>query len=374
MGVVPRASMAALHLLPPETAHELALRALQAGWVRPGPIPRVADLAMLGTEIGGLNLPHPLGLAGGFDKNCRAAGALLALGFSSVETGGVTPLPQAGNPRPRLFRLPADRAIINRMGFNNDGARAIAARLSRIRAQGALSGPIGVNLGANKDSSDRIGDYLSGLESFWPLADFLTLNISSPNTPGLRALESADGLAELFARMAPIVAALAKAHGPRPVFLKLSPDLSEPAQARIAAPLIGAHADALIAGLVLANTTLDRPGGLRSARRGEAGGLSGLPLQQRARDTLMAMDAALEGRLPLIAVGGIDSGAEACARLRAGASALQIYTALVYEGPAIIVKILGDLAARLRADGFARLSDAIGVDRRFRPAFAKRES
>lgn len=361
-----RMGLAALHLLPPERAHHLALMALKLGFISPGPALPDADRALLGTEIGGLRLAHPLGLAGGFDKNCVTPAALLGLGFSSVEIGGVTPLPQPGNPRPRLFRLAADRAIINRMGFNNDGARRIAERLARIHRP--FPGKIGVNLGANKESAERIADYLAGLEIFWPIADFLTLNISSPNTPGLRALESGEGLQEFFARMGPVQAELARIHGRRPVFLKFSPDLTDSARAGIVTPLLRAGADSLIDGLILTNTTLDRPEGLRSARRGESGGLSGPPLRLRAREALMEMDSALEGRLPIIAAGGIDSGAEAWARIRAGASALQIYTALVYVGPAIIPAILRDLAARLRADGFTRLSDAIGIDRRFRPA------
>ena len=334
----------ALQVLPPEAAHDLTIGALQAGL---GPRAPAADAA-LATTIAGLALPNPVGLAAGFDKNAAVAGAMLAAGFGFVECGSVTPRPQPGNPRPRLFRLAEDRAVINRMGFNNEGLEAFAARLAAPRV-----GVVGANLGANKDSGDRVGDYVIGLARLWGLADYFTVNISSPNTPGLRALQSGDALAELLGRVGEARRSLA---GHAPVFLKVAPDLAGSEVAAIADGV----ADAGFEGVIVSNTTLARPE-LKSRLTGEAGGLSGAPLMALATRVLADFHAAARGRFALIGVGGVASGADAYAKIRAGAGAVQLYSSLVFEGPGLVTRIRRDLAARLRADGFQRLSDAVGA-------------
>ncbi len=338
------AGTALLRRLDAERAHELAVAGLSCL-----PLSVTRDDPVLRTEFAGLVLPNPVGLAAGLDKNAVAIRGLGGLGFGFVECGSVTPRPQAGNPRPRLFRLEEDRAIINRMGFNNDGLEAFAARLAR-RPSGVV---VGANLGANKDSGDRIADYETGLRRLGDLADYLTVNVSSPNTPGLRGLQTVEALEPLLTRI--------KAARPvgRPVFLKIAPDLSGEDIGRIVEASLLHGLD----GLIVSNTTLDRPDTLRSAHAGEAGGLSGAPLRARAA---MALEAAVEasaGRLPLIAVGGIADGAEAYARVRAGASAIQLYSALVFEGPGLVRRIKDDLAARLRTDGFSTVAEAVGTAR-----------
>lgn len=337
---------ALLRGLDPETSHGLAVRA--ARWA---PLPRPkADDPILSVTVAGVRLPNPIGLAAGLDKDGEALGGLSRLGFGFVECGSVTPLAQPGNPRPRLFRLSEDRAVINRMGFNNRGLEAFAERL-RSRPRGGI---VGANLGANKDTEDKAADYVAGLVRLRGLADYVTVNVSSPNTPGLRALQGRAALDDLLGRLAQ-----ARGGDPAPVFLKVAPDLTGAEMGLI----VEAALDHAIDALIVSNTTLDRPDGLRSPHRAEAGGLSGAPLKPRARAALRAAAQASNGRLPLIAVGGIDSGAEAYARIRAGASAVQLYSALVYEGPGLVWRIKRDLAARLRADGFSSVSDAIGVDR-----------
>lgn len=337
---------ALLRTLDPEAAHRLAIHALQ---LAPLPTPR-ADDPILRTRLAGLDLPNPVGLAAGLDKNGEALAGLARLGFGFVECGSVTPVPQAGNPKPRLFRLSEDRAVINRMGFNNDGLEAFAARLAR-RPRGAV---VGANLGANKDTEDKAADYVAGLLRLKGLADYVTVNVSSPNTPGLRALQGRAALDDLLGRLAQ-----ARAGDPAPVFLKIAPDLTPDEIALIVEAAIDHRIDALI----VSNTTLDRPDSLRSPDRGEAGGLSGAPLKARAMDALRAAADAGRDRLPLIAVGGVDSGEEALARILAGASAVQIYSALVFEGPGLIGRIKRDLAAGLRARGFSTVSEAVGAGR-----------
>ncbi len=337
---------ALLRGLDPETAHGLAIRALQ---LAPLP-PAGADDPVLRTRVGRLELPTPVGLAAGLDKNGEALHGLARLGFGFVECGSVTPRPQPGNPRPRLFRLAEDRAIINRMGFNNAGLEAFAARLER-RPRTVV---VGANLGANKDTEDKAADYVLGLTRLKGLADYVTVNVSSPNTPGLRALQGRAALDDLLGRLSE-----ARGGDPTPVFLKIAPDLGPGEIAMI----VEAGLDHRLDALIVSNTTLDRPAGLRSPHRDEAGGLSGAPLRDRARAALRAAAEASAGRLPLIAVGGIDSGEEAYARIRAGACAVQLYSALVYEGPGLIGRIKRDLANRLRADGFATAADAVGAAR-----------
>jgi dihydroorotate dehydrogenase len=339
---------ALLRRLDPEDAHVLAIRGLAFA-----PLPAAPpDPPILHTRLAGLDLPNPVGLAAGLDKNGEALRGLSRLGFGFLECGSVTPKPQPGNPRPRLFRLSEDRAIINRMGFNNAGLEAFARRLTA-RPKGAT---VGANLGANKDTEDKAADYVEGLGRLAGLADYFTVNISSPNTPGLRALQGRAALDDLLGRID-----AARPDGPAraPVFLKIAPDLTAAEIAMIVEAALAHRIDALI----VSNTTLERPATLRSPQAGEAGGLSGAPARPFAEKALRAAAEAAGGRLPLIAVGGIDSGAEAYARIRLGASAVQIYSALIYEGPGLVGRIKRDLADRLRADGFSTVSEAVGAAR-----------
>jgi dihydroorotate dehydrogenase len=336
----------ALRGLDPEDAHTLAIRGLRAGLGPRG----MADDPMLASELAGLKLPNPIGLAPGFDKNAEVFGPMLAAGFGFVECGTVTPLPQAGNPRPRLFRLTQDHAVINRMGFNNEGLEAFAARLSR-RGPGV----VGANFGANKDSPDRIGDYVTGLERLWGLASYFTVNISSPNTPGLRALQTRDALAELLGRVMARTTSLPTA-GAAPIFLKVAPDL-EDAEVEAITEAVAGHG---MAGIIVSNTTISRPP-LRSALRDEAGGLSGAPLMALSTQVLARFHAAAAGRVALVGAGGIASGADAYAKIRAGASAVQLYSALVFEGPGLVTRIKRDLVRLLRADGFRSPREAVGA-------------
>jgi dihydroorotate dehydrogenase len=340
----------ALQGLGPEDAHGLAIRMLSLGL---GPR-AAADDPPLPTTLAGLALPNPVGLAPGFDKNAEVAGAMLAAGFGFVECGTVTPRPQAGNPRPRLFRLTEDRAVINRMGFNNVGVERFAANLARPRPRSALGGVAGANIGANKDSPDRIGDYVTALQRLWGLADYFTVNVSSPNTPGLRALQTGEALAELLGRIA---AARAGLTGGAPVFLKVAPDLGEREVEEIAEAAAAHGFD----GIVVGNTTLSRPAGLKSRWRDEAGGLSGAPLTALSTRVLGQFHAAAQGRLTLIGVGGVASGADAYAKIRAGAAAVQLYSGLVFAGPSLVTRIRRDLAARLKADGFGAVAEAVGA-------------
>ena len=302
---------------------------------------------MLSVDVAGLAFPNPVGLAAGFDKDGEVFRQMLGFGFGFVEIGTLTPLPQAGNPRPRLFRLAEDEAVINRLGFNNRGQTAAVARVGRHK------GLVGANIGVNKDSADRIADYSAGVAAMTGVADYLTINISSPNTPGLRDLQEASALDSLLTAITEVRGA-----GP-PIFLKVAPDL-EPGQidaiARIA---IERKIDALIVG----NTTLSRPA-LRSTRRAEAGGLSGAPLKALALARLRDFRSATGGALPLIAVGGIESGADAFDRVRAGASLVQLYTALVYRGPGLAREMNRELKHLLAREGFARLTDAVGTEKR----------
>lgn len=335
-----------LRRMDPETAHRLAIRGLS---LMPAPRPARPD-PMLTTRLAGLTLPNPVGLAAGLDKNAEALGGLAGLGFGFVEAGSVTPRPQDGNPRPRLFRLTEDSAVINRMGFNNQGLEAFAARLDR-RPPGVL---VGANLGANKDSDDRAADYVTGLRRLAGRADWFTVNVSSPNTPGLRALQGRDALDDLLGRVAE-----ARPADGAPVFLKIAPDLEESEIVEI----VQAARVWKLDGLIVSNTTIARPDDLRSAYRGETGGLSGAPLRPLARRALGLAVEAAEGQLALIAAGGIDSGAEVLHRLRQGASAVQLYSALVHHGPGLVRRILADLRQRMVAEGFTTISSAVGTAR-----------
>ncbi|MEP6786286.1 MAG: quinone-dependent dihydroorotate dehydrogenase [Sphingomonadales bacterium] len=301
----------------------------------------------LAIRVAGVDFPSPIGLAAGFDKNAEVPDAVLGLGFGFAEVGSLTPLPQDGNPKPRVFRLAEDEGVINRMGFNNDGLGAAHARLARRRRKGI----VGVNVGANKDAADRVADYVTGIRGMADVADYLTVNISSPNTPGLRGLQDAGALLEVLDRLG-----AARRAGDPPLFLKLAPDLDNKEIDAVARVVVG-RVDALIIG----NTTLLRPD-LRSQHASESGGLSGVPLRHHAHDRLCAFRRATGGEIPLIAAGGIDSADEAYHRIRAGASLVQLYSALVYHGPGLARTIAKGLTEHLRCDGFACVADAVGVD------------
>ena len=311
------------------------------------PPPRAPQFpSSLKTTVAGLDFPSPVGLAAGFDKDGEVPAQMLGLGFGFVEVGTVTPKPQKGNPKPRLFRLVEDQAVINRMGFNNNGQ---APALKRLPAAADRVGPIGVNLGANKDSADRIADYAEGVRRAAPLADFITINISSPNTPGLRGLQDGSELTDLLV-------AIDEVRTRTPVFLKVAPDLAAGDHDRIVRAAIDHHVDALI----VSNTTVSRPS-LRSRFSGEQGGLSGSPLKALALDALKAFRAASSGEIPLIGVGGIATADDAWERIRAGASLVQLYTAMVYEGPGIGRRIAEGLARRLERAGFSSIAEAVGT-------------
>jgi dihydroorotate dehydrogenase len=341
----------ALRWLPPETAHGVALGLLRRGLVAKA---RAAPPPSLHVNLWGLEFSSPLGLAAGFDKDGVALAGLYRLGFAFVEAGTVTPRPQAGNPRPRLFRLAADGALINRMGFNGAGLDAFADNVARSRETGGL-GPLGINIGANRDTADFTEDYVTCLQRLAPLADYVTLNLSSPNTPGLRSLQEGEALRSLLGRISETMAGLEK---PVPLLLKLAPELA----GRALAESVHAAREFAIAGLILCNTTTARPAGLRAPARGEQGGLSGAPLRAPALRMMREVYGLSEGSLPLIGVGGIASADDAYARIRAGASLLQVYTGFIYRGPRLIADITSGLAERLKADGFERIQDAVGRD------------
>jgi dihydroorotate dehydrogenase len=334
-----------LFALDPERAHRLAVLALKlrSDDRRPSLDPALA------IEVAGVRFPSPIGLAAGFDKDGEVADALLNLGFGFVEVGTITPAPQPGNPKPRMFRLTEDQAVINRLGFNSRG-QALARE--RLEQRGDRPGIVGINIGANKDSPSRIADYVTGVRNMAKLATYLTVNISSPNTPGLRALQSGDALDELLASVR-----AARGKGRPPIFLKVAPDL-EPAEIdAIARTAIDRRVDALI----VSNTTVSRPP-LSSRHAGEAGGLSGAPLRDLALQRLRDFRAATGGQLPLIGVGGIASADDAYARIRAGASLVQLYTAMIYRGPGLPRRISIELADLLARDGFASVGEAVGID------------
>ncbi|WP_375421952.1 quinone-dependent dihydroorotate dehydrogenase [uncultured Sphingomonas sp.] len=330
-----------------ETAHKMTIAALGA-WAMTGPAfaRSAAPSPRLATRVAGIDFANPLGLAAGVDKDGRAIDGLFALGFGSVEIGTLTPLAQPGNPTPRLFRLREDGAIVNRMGFNNGGLADALPRVIAARRRGVL----GINVGANKDATDRIADYVHGVRTAAPHADYLTINVSSPNTPGLRDLQHGAALAALLA-------ACVEVRGTTPLFLKVAPDLDHAAIDEVARAAIDAGIDAIIIG----NTTIGRPATLRSRNAAEAGGLSGAPLAALARERLADFRTATGSALPLIAAGGIGDASEAYARIRAGASLVQLYSALAYEGPGMPARLLRDLDALLARDGFAHVADAVGA-------------
>lgn len=335
-----------VHASDAEAAHSLTITALER-------LPRArcaVSSPVLATTVAGIEFPNSVGLAPGFDKDARVPTVMPHFGFGFVEVGTLTPLPQDGNPRPRLFRLTEDKAVINRLGFNNGGQDAAKRRIERLRRTG-LAVPLGINIGANKDSADRIADYARGMAAMAPLADYVTVNISSPNTPGLRALQDRAALEALLDAVA------AAATTPCPIFLKVAPDL-EPADID---DIVTVAMDKRLAALIVSNTTITRPP-LANAQAGEAGGLSGAPLRDLAHQRLIDFRKASGGAIPLIGVGGIASAADAWARIRAGASLVQLYSAMVFEGPGLAGRIARGLETLATRDGFVRVADAVGVD------------
>jgi dihydroorotate dehydrogenase len=343
--------------LEPETAHNLAIRSLKSGLYPRVRLPK-ADLR-LETRVAGLRFPNPLGMAAGFDKNGEVVDALLDLGFGFTEVGTVTPLPQKGNPAPRIFRLKEDCAIINRLGFNNEGHEAVGKRLDRLRGR---KGPVGVNLGANKTSDDFVSDYCKGLKVFNSVADYFTLNISSPNTPGLRGLQNKYQLAEMLTRVGETRHGFSKPIQ-KPVFLKIAPDNDDRALDDIVKIVLNEGAG-VIDGLIISNTTIARPSSLRSRDKNEQGGLSGRPLFDPSTKVLAKVYLRLEGALPLIGVGGIENVQTALAKIRAGATLCQVYTGFVYQGPGLAGTILSGLSAYLDQHHLKSLSDLRGQDAR----------
>lgn len=335
-----------LSRIDPEKAHAFALKALAKGWAGSD---RNSDPPSLETKIWFKTLPNPIGLAAGFDKNGEVPDALLGLGFGLIEIGSVTPQPQPGNDQPRLFRLPADRGVINRMGFPGHGLMAVRNRLVGRKRNGF----VGINIGANKNSQDRVQDYVACAAVLVPHADYLVCNVSSPNTPGLRDLQGRANLAELLRRVREVIGIKAP-----PLLVKISPDATEDDLDDI----VTVCRDQRIDGIIVGNTTLSRPPSLSSPHRTEAGGLSGAPLMALSTEVLRRTARRVERQFPLIGCGGVGSGADAYAKIRAGASLVQLYSALVFQGPTLVRRIKNELAALLARDGFASVSDAVGAD------------
>ena len=341
-----------LRLLDPEDAHRLAIRALKF----PPYVKLVADDPRLAVRAFGLNFPNPVGMAAGFDKHAEVPDALLKLGFGFVEVGTVTPLPQIGNPRPRVFRLNRDEGVINRLGFNSEGADAV---LRRLAARANAGGIVGVNIGANRESADRVADYVRSIETFAPVVSYFSVNISSPNTPGLRELQQAKVFDDLLARVMEARARMSRQAGTTPVLIKIAPDLTLSELDDV----VGAARRHRVDGMIIGNTTVKRPPTLRdlpTAR--EAGGLSGRPLFALATRMLAETYVRVEGAFPLIGVGGIDSGETALAKIRAGASLIQLYSALVFHGLRVVAGIKSDLSSELRRGAHAGLDELVGTD------------
>ena len=349
-----RAALPLLHLFTPETAHGLAITALKLGL---GDRSTIAPDPVLATRVWHLDFSNPVGLAAGFDKHAEVVDAMLAAGFGFVEAGSVTPLPQPGNPLPRLFRLDEDLGVINRFGFNSQGLAAFAARLQARPRRGI----VGANVGKNKLTEDAAADYVKGITAVCRHADYLVCNVSSPNTPGLRSLQAREQIAALIGRVLDArQQAMAGASRMPPLLAKVGPDLTEQERLDIAEVALASGID----GLIVGNTTIDRPATLKSRHASESGGLSGAPLKAKALACLADIYRMTGGKLPIVGCGGIASGADAYARIRAGASLVQLYSALVYHGPSLVDDIKRDLAARLRADGFKSVAEAVGADQR----------
>jgi dihydroorotate dehydrogenase len=354
IGLLDRLVRPLLHALEPEDAHRLAIRMLQ---LAPLP-PTMRDDKRLATRVFGLNFPNPIGMAAGFDKNAEVPDALLRAGFGFVEAGTITPRPQAGNPRPRLFRLDADRGVINRLGFNSQGADAVLKRLAARAKAAEAGGIVGINVGANKDASDRIADYVSLIERFAAVASYVTVNISSPNTPGLRNLQQAAVLDDLLARVIDVRERVAPQAGPTPVLLKIAPDLSLPDLDDV----VGIARARGVDGMIVGNTTVMRPKSLRDEQANEAGGLSGRPLLPLANRMLAETYVRVEGVFPLVGAGGIDSGTSALAKIRAGASLIQLYSGMVFRGLGLVAEIKSALLSAIALESAANVGDFVGAD------------
>ena len=352
IGLFDRFARPILRALDPEDAHGLALKGLKLVPL-PKPAPNDPRLAI---RAFGLNFPNPVGVAPGFDKNAEVPSPLLRLGFGFVEVGTVTPRPQAGNPRPRIFRLDADEAIINRLGFNNEGEKAA---LSRLAARAADGGIIGVNVGANRDSPDRIADYVRLIESFAPVASYITVNVSSPNTPGLRDLQQDKSLDDLLARAIDARERMRTRYGSIPVLLKIAPDLS----LADLDDIVGVARQRRMDGMIISNTTLSRPPSLKEREKAiEQGGLSGRPLFALSTRVLAETYVRVEGAFPLIGAGGIDSGAAALTKIKAGASVVQLYTGLVFHGLGVVSEIKREILKALEKGRHNTLADLVGND------------
>jgi dihydroorotate dehydrogenase len=343
MSVLDRLGQKLLFTFDPETAHGLSIAAMRCGLPVAGRPPRDARLKV---TVCGLDFPNPLGMAAGYDKNAEVPDALLGLGFGFAEVGTITPLPQAGNPKPRIFRLPQDEAVINRLGFNNEGHEAAERRLA---ARKGRSGIVGVNIGANKDSADRVSDYELGVSRFAKYASYLTVNISSPNTPGLRTMQAREQLGELLSR---VIAARAAAAAKPPIFLKIAPDLVEAELEDIAAEVTEKRID----GVIVSNTTIARLGLRSGAVTGETGGLSGKPLFERSTIVLARMRKLLGPNRAIIGVGGVDSTDAALEKFRAGADLVQLYTGMIYAGPALPGRILEGMVRFADKEGLSSIS------------------
>lgn len=354
-----------VRLLDAETAHNAGIMAAKAGLF---PRETRPDPPSLQTTVWGRTFPNPLGMAAGFDKNAEIIRPLLDMGFGFVEIGSVTPLPQPGNPKPRCFRLPEHRAVINRYGFNSDGIEQVKTRLEKVKhAENSQRGLIGVNLGKNKTSTDAAADYAAGVAALGPFADYLVINISSPNTPGLRALQSRAELENLVKAVKKARDALPRKDtgslGPPPLLVKIAPDLTEADKSDIAAVALRQGVD----GLIVSNTTIQRPGPIATHVHGqEAGGLSGAPLYEMSTACLRDIYRLTKGKIPIIGVGGVSSGRDVYDKVRAGASLVEVYTAFSYDGPSFVPRVKSELAECLKADGFASVAEAVGADHRRR--------
>ncbi len=351
-----RLARPALHLIDPEQAHRLAIAALKRGLLRADAEP---DDPVLATQVWGLAFSNPIGLAAGFDKHAEVIDPMLGCGFGFVEAGTATPEPQPGNPGKRLFRLDEDEAVINRFGFNSEGLAVFAQRLAARRKASRAPGIAGANVGKNRDTADAAADYEKGVAAVAPFADYIVVNVSSPNTPGLRGLQARAPIEDLLRRaLAARARAMPAPLRPPPLLAKVGPDLDDDQLRDIADVALATGID----GLVIGNTTLARPATLKSRHRGEAGGLSGRPLMEPSTECLRRIYRFTDRRIPIIGCGGVSSGADAYAKIRAGASLVQLYTALVFHGPGLVSAIKRDLARLLRADGFAHVSAAVGAD------------
>ncbi|XP_036150707.1 dihydroorotate dehydrogenase (quinone)-like [Monomorium pharaonis] len=342
-----------VQLIDPEIAHKLAVKVLKYGLV---PKQKKEDPSLLQTTVFGLHFKNPIGMAAGFDKQGEAVEGLHKIGFSFVEIGSVTPKPQPGNPKPRVFRLPEDNAVVNRYGFNSDGHDIVWERLKRLKENKNFNGIVGVNLGRNKETKDTVQDYIDGIKKFVDVADYFVINVSSPNTPGLRSLQNKKNLQELLNR---VNAARDLLGSKQPLFLKLAPDLSDSERQDVADVILGQKSR--VDGLVLCNTTITRPN-LTNPNKEESGGLSGAPLTDISTAMISDMYRRTRGSIPIIGVGGVFSGTDAYTKIRAGASLVQLYTSYIYNGPPIVGKIKRELCEVLETNGFSSVTDAIGKD------------